>query len=175
MERVTQGMSRREPFAARLHFIPLAIRPVQGAIVRLFRRYFERAPGWVLLTTTGRKSGLPREVLLPCERLRDALFVISTYGSHSNWMRNIRRDPRVTVTCAGWVLDARAEIVDDLDAKRDIVSTQPFFPVAPFGILNVLHRTLLRPIWVPFLRWWVKSRPVIVIRPEGRSVQELGS
>ena len=163
-----QGVTapRPEPIAARLHFIPRAIRPVQAALVRLFRRYFERAPGWVLLTTTGRKSGLPREVLLPCERSRDALIVISTYGWQSNWIRNIRHDARVGVTCAGWVLEARAEVIQDLDAKRDVVSTHPFCPAAPFGVVNLLHRTLLRPIWVPFLRWWVKSRPVIVIRPE---------
>lgn len=160
-----QGVTatRPEPFAARLHVIPRAIRPVQAAIVRLFRRYFEQAPGWVLLTTTGRKSGLRREVLLPCERWRDGLLVISTYGSQSNWIRNIRRDPRVTVTCSGWVVDARAEIVEELDAKRAVVSAHPFFVPAPFEILNLLHRTLLRPLWVPFLRWWVKSRPVVVV------------
>jgi len=153
-----------EPFAARLHFIPRAIRSLQGAIVRLFRRYFERAPGWVLLTTTGRRTGLPREVLLPCERSRDALIVISTYGWRSDWIRNMRRDPRVRVTCAGWVLGAQAEIVEDFAAKRALVSAHPFFPPAPFAILNLLHRTLLRPVWLPFLRWWVKRRPVVVIR-----------
>jgi deazaflavin-dependent oxidoreductase (nitroreductase family) len=164
-----------EPFAARLHVVPRVIRPVQAALVRLFRRYFERAPGWVLLTTTGRKSGLPREVLLPCERSRDAMIVISTYGWRSNWIRNIRRDARVGVTCAGWVLGARAEIVEDLDEKRAVVSTHPFCPAAPFGIVNFLHRTLLRPIWVPFLRWWVKSRPIVVIRPEGVDARGLHS
>lgn len=153
-----------EPFAARLHFIPRGIRPLQGAIVRLFRRYFERAPGWVLLTTTGRRTGLPREVLLPCERWRDGLIVISTYGWRSDWIRNLRRDSRVRITCAGWVLGAEAEIVEDLAAKRALVSAHPFFPPAPFAILNLLHRTLLRPLWLPFLRWWVQSRPVVVIR-----------
>ena len=132
--------------------------------MRLFRRYFERAPGWVLLTTTGRRTGLPREVLLPCERSIDALIVISTYGERSDWIRNIRRDPRVHVTCAGWVLPARAEIVEELEAKRTLVSAHPFFPPAPFAVLNLLHRTLLRPLWLPFLRWWVKRRPVVVIR-----------
>jgi hypothetical protein len=53
----------QEPLAARLHFIPRALRTPQGALVRRFRRYFEQAPGWVLLTTRGRKTGLPREVL----------------------------------------------------------------------------------------------------------------
>ncbi len=157
---------RSEPLAARFHFLPRAIRPLQGAIVRLFRRYFEHAPGWVLLTTTGRTTGLPREVLLPCERSRDALIVISTYGWRSDWMRYIRRDARVRVTCAGWVLSAQADVVEDLEAKLSIVSAHLFFPPAPFAILNWLHRTLLRPLWLPFLRWWVKSRPVVVIRPQ---------
>jgi deazaflavin-dependent oxidoreductase (nitroreductase family) len=155
-----------EPFAARLHFLPRAIRPLQAALVRRFRRYFERAPGWVLLTTTGRRTGRPREVLLPCERTGDALIVISTYGGRSDWVRNLRRDPRVLVTSAGWVLPARAEIVDDLGRKRSIVSAHPFFPAAPLAPLNFLHRTVLRPVWVPFLRWWVRSRPVVLIRPD---------
>lgn len=165
-QRVAPGNARPEPFAARLHFIPRAIRGLQGAIVRLCRRYFERAPGWVLLTTIGRRTGLPREVLLPCERSRDALIVLSTYGWRSDWMRNIRRNPRVQVTCAGWVLRARAEIIEDRAAKRALVSAHPFFVPAPFAVLNFLHRTLLRPLWIPFLRWWVKSRPVVVIRLE---------
>ena len=160
------GVLGPEPFAARLHFIPRAIRPVQTAIVRLFRRYFERAPGWVLLTTTGRKSSLPREVLLPCERSAEALIVISTYGRQSDWIRNIQCDPRVRVTCAGWLLNARAEILDDVEAKRTAISTHVFFPAAPIAILNLLHRTLLRPVWLPFLRRWVTSRPVVIIRPE---------
>lgn len=157
---------RREPFAARLHFIPRAIRPVQTGLVRLFRRYFQQAPGWVLLTTTGRRTGLPREVLLPCERFAEAMFVISTYGRQSDWIRNIARDPRVSVTCAGWVVAARAEIVADIEAKHALVSAHPFFPPAPFVLLNFLHRTLLRPFAVVFLRWWVTPRPVVVIRPD---------
>jgi deazaflavin-dependent oxidoreductase (nitroreductase family) len=157
---------RAEPFAARLHFIPrVVIRPVQSTLVRVFRRYFEQAPGWVLLTTTGRKSGLPREVLLPCERFAGGMIVISTYGTRADWMRNIGRDPNVRVTSAGWVLDARAEVVDDLAAKRALVSAHPFFAPAPFGPINFLHRTLLRPLTVAFLRWWVSNRPVVVIRP----------
>ena len=158
------GGRRAEPFAARLHFVPRSIRPLQAAIVRLLRRYFEHAPGWVLMTTVGRKTGLPREVLLPCERFRDGLIVISTYGSKSDWIRNIRRDPRVYVTCAGWVLHAQAEIVHDLAAKRSLISAHPFFAPAPFAVLNFLHRTVLRPVWLPFLRWWVTRRPVVVIR-----------
>lgn len=159
-------VGERAPFAARLHFVPRLLRRPQGAIVRSFRRYFERAPGWVLLTTRGRKTGLPREVLLPCERFHEGLLIISTYGLRSDWIRNIEREPRVTVSAAGWVLPARAEIVDDLAVKRELVAKHPFFPAMPVIVLNLLHRTALRPLWIPFLRWWVKDRPVVIVRAE---------
>ena len=155
-----------EPVAARLHFLPRVLfRYPQSTLVHLFRRYFEQAPGWVLLTTKGRRTGLPREVLLPCERFPDGLYVISTYGWRSDWMRNLGKDPNVRVTCARWVIAARAEVIEDLASKQSIVSAHPFFPVLPLGLLNFLHRTILRPLAVRFLRWWVRSRPVVVIRP----------
>jgi hypothetical protein len=95
-QRANEAGRLAEPFAARLHFVPRSIRGLQAAVVRLFRQYFERAPGWVPLTTVGRRTGLPREVLLPCERFRDGLIVISTYGWRSDWIRNIGRDPGCT-------------------------------------------------------------------------------
>jgi deazaflavin-dependent oxidoreductase (nitroreductase family) len=155
-----------EPFAARVHAITRVTRVPQGFLVRLFRRYFENAAGWLLLTTVGRRTGLPREVLLPCERFAEGLYVISTYGRRSDWMRNIGRNPRVEVVCGRWRVAARAEIVDDEDAKRALVSAHPFYPPLPLGLVNFVHRTLLRPLTVAFLRWWVQGRPVVVIRPE---------
>src|SRR5215470_1525373 len=129
------GDRRVEPFAARLHVIPrIIIKPVQTALVRMLRRYFEQAPGWVVMTTTGRRTGFPREVLLPCERWAEGMLVISTYGNRSDWMRNIRRNPRVLVTCAGWMVAAEAEIVEELDAKRALVDAHPFCAPAPFGL-----------------------------------------
>jgi hypothetical protein len=55
--------------------------------------------------------------------------------------------------------------VDDLETKRRLVSAHPFFAPAPFEIVNLLHRTLLRPLTIAFLRWWVSNRPVVVVRP----------
>ncbi len=152
-----------EPFAARLYFIPRALRRPQAGVVRLLRRYFEQAPGWVLLITRGRKTGLPREVLLPCGRSVDRIVVISTYGWRSQWILNIRSDPNVRVTCAGWVLPGKAEIVDDPGAKRSVVSATPFFPPAPFVWIHAVLRTILRPLLVLGLRRWVAPRPMVVI------------
>ena len=134
----------------------------------MFRRYFERAPGWVLLTDDGTSTGLPREVL-PCERTADELIVISTYGHRSTGC-NIDRDRRVRVTCAGWGVEA--EVERSLEAKRAIVQAHPFFAPAPFALLNFLHRTVLRPLWVPFLRWWGTD---VRWSSSGRSGDEPGS
>ncbi|HVM98209.1 MAG TPA: nitroreductase family deazaflavin-dependent oxidoreductase [Candidatus Acidoferrales bacterium] len=161
----TSTFERKQPFAARLHFIPRSLRPVQNTLIRLLRRYFEQASGWVLVTTAGRKTGLPREVLLPCERTADELIVISTYEWRSDWIRNMRRNPQVQITAAGWRIAARAEIVEDVERKRAILAAHPFCVPAPFVALNFLTRTLLRPFAVAFLRRWVSNRPIVLIRP----------
>ena len=156
--------SKQRPFAEHLHFIPrVIIHYPQALLVRIFRGYIERAPGWVLLTTKGRKTGLPREVLLPCERFDDCVLVISTYGRRSDWIRNIERQPQVRLTSAGQAVEGRAEIVEAVAARQALLSAHPFFVPFPTHVLNVLHRTVLRPLWVPFLRWWVRLCPVVVI------------
>jgi hypothetical protein len=55
----------REPLAARIHVITHWLSPVHRALIRRLDYYFDRAPGWVVLTTTGRKSGLARSNLDP--------------------------------------------------------------------------------------------------------------
>lgn len=154
-----------EPFATRLHSITLITNRIQRYVIAALRSYFERAPGWVLLTTRGRKTGLAREVLLPCVRFAEGLIVISTYGRQSNWMRNMQHDGAVTVTAGGWVLPARAEIIDDEETKRALVSAHPFFAPLPMFPINTIHVTVLRPLTIAFLRWWVTGRPIVLIRP----------
>jgi len=156
----------REPLAAHIHGITHLLSPVHRELLRVLAYYFERAPGWVVLTTKGRKSGLPREVLLPCERTGEFLYVMSTYGRRANWIRNIERDPRVTVTCGGWRMAGRAEIVDDLERKRAIVSAHPFFAAAPFAVVHAVALTILRPVLIAFLRQWVRPRPIVVVHPQ---------
>lgn len=156
---------RVEPFAARLHFIPRGIRPVQAALINAQRNYFSHAPGWVLLTTTGRRTGLPRETLLPCVRSDKEVYLISTYGWQSDWIRNLRKNPEVKVTCNGRVVPGRAKMIENLDRKTRIVSEHPFFAPAPFELVNAVALSpAMRPLLVAFLRRWVASRPMVVVR-----------
>jgi len=149
-----------------LHFLtPLWRRP-QRAFVALFRLYFDRAPGWVVLTTRGRRTSLPREVLLPCRRIENDVLVLSAYGRRSDWMRNVLKDPRVRVTCNGRERRARAEIIEEAARKRALLWKDPFFLPAPFAILQALSWTLLRPVF--FVLSWpiVASRPLVLMHVE---------
>ena len=57
--------------------------------------------GMVLLETTGAKSGLPRRVPLLATVLEGCLFVGTARGARSQWLRNLRAEPRVRYWLAG--------------------------------------------------------------------------
>jgi deazaflavin-dependent oxidoreductase (nitroreductase family) len=158
-----------EPFFARLHFVVRGLRGVHAWLIGTFRGYFTRAPGWVVLTTRGRKTGLPREVLLPCTRFDGTVLVMSTYGERSDWMKNLRRDSRVQVTWRGRVADARAEVVEDVRRRQALVTAHPFFAPAPFALVHVVALTVLRPFLILFLRVWVRRRPIVLLHAGGSS------
>jgi deazaflavin-dependent oxidoreductase (nitroreductase family) len=152
-----------EPFAAKLHFITRPVSRLNAARIRLARGYYLRSPGWVVLTTIGRRSGLPRQTLLPCGRRDGEIVVVSTYGWRSDWIRNLRKNPRVTVSRDGAEVSGIAEIVEDLERKRRIISENPFV-IPPFAIVRAIAFGPMRGVTTAFLRSWVASRPVIVIR-----------
>ena len=71
------------------------------------------------LTTTGRVSGHPREIEIWFGLLRrrsDAiLYMLSGGGERSNWVRNLLREPAVTVRIERVTRAGRARVVDDPD------------------------------------------------------------
>jgi deazaflavin-dependent oxidoreductase (nitroreductase family) len=153
----------RKPGA--LHFLtPLWRRP-QRAFVAVFRRYFARAPDWLVLTTRGRRTGLPREVLLPCRRVEDGVIVLSAYGHRSDWIRNLLASPRGRITCAGRLRDVRAEVIEERAQKRALLWKDPFLLPMPFAIVQALAWTILRPLYFALAWPIVASRPLVLLRP----------
>ena len=67
------------------------------------------------LTTTGRVSGEPREIEIWFALAGTTVYLLSGGRDRSNWVRNLQRDPAVTVRIAGTTWSGRARIVEDAD------------------------------------------------------------
>jgi deazaflavin-dependent oxidoreductase (nitroreductase family) len=67
----------------------------------------------LLLTTTGRKSGLPRQTRLQYEKGDGAIYVASARGQQADWFRNILASPHVEVQIEGQSLRGLAEPITD--------------------------------------------------------------
>ena len=77
-----------------------------------------RASWWVILETTGRRSG--RAIHTPLARgpLSDAtLWLVSVHGTHANFVKNLVKEPRVRVKHRGRWRQGRAR-VEPLDRER---------------------------------------------------------
>lgn len=78
--------------------------------------------GAVILETTGRKSGLARQVPVLAVR-RGSRVSVSTARSDSQWLANIEADPSVGVWISGRRRDGRARVTRGCLSIVDIVLT----------------------------------------------------
>ena len=65
------------------------------------------------LTTTGRKSGRPHEIEIWFGIQGNSLYLLSGGGGDSDWVRNLRTNPNVTVRIAKHTLIGVARIVSE--------------------------------------------------------------
>jgi len=67
----------------------------------------------LLLTTTGRKSGLPRVTPLQYEEIDGCFYIGSARGTRADWYRNIVADPKVKIRVKARQFEGTAEPVTD--------------------------------------------------------------
>ena len=67
----------------------------------------------LLLTTTGRKSGLPRVTPLQYEEINGYIYIGSARGTKADWYRNIVANPKVNIRVRRRQFDGAAEPVTD--------------------------------------------------------------
>lgn len=67
----------------------------------------------LLLTTTGRKSGLPRVTPLQYEKIGADYYLGAARGLKADWVRNLQSHPRVEFRVGASRLQATAEVVTD--------------------------------------------------------------
>ncbi len=97
------------------------------------------------LTTTGRVSGEPHEIEIWFSLVPETqtLYMLSGGGDRSDWVKNLRRDPEVTVRIAGERLSGHAREARDAEeeelARRLLVEKYETSP----GRLQNWRRTAL--------------------------------
>ena len=69
--------------------------------------------GWALLETTGRKSGLPRRTPVGNGKRGDVFWIVTEHGHHADYVKNIKKDPRVRVKIGRDWYSGTAHILED--------------------------------------------------------------
>ena len=95
------GGWRRAMFKWPVHLWRLGLGPLMGHHM-------------VLITQTGRKSGLPRRTMTELYVIEGQKYAPSGFGRKAQWYRNIEVDPRVTIQSADGVESMLAQrVVED--------------------------------------------------------------
>jgi len=64
------------------------------------------------LTTVGRSTSLPREIEIWFVVWRERLYLFAETGEAANWVKNVRRNPKVGVRIGKRHFDATARVLD---------------------------------------------------------------
>lgn len=75
----------------------------------------------LLLTTRGRKSGLPRVTPLQYEEIDGTIYVASARGEKADWFRNIVADPRVEIRVRSRRFSGIGEPITDTRRVADFI------------------------------------------------------
>ncbi len=76
---------------------------------------------FLYLTTTGRKTSLPRRIEIWFVRVDQRFYILAEHFDRTQWVKNIRANPRVRVRVGDHEVDATARI---LDRERDAEAWQ---------------------------------------------------
>lgn len=77
---------------------------------------------FLYLTTTGRKTGKPREIEIWFVESGGNYYVLAEHFRRAHWVRNIEDDPRVRVRLGDQEFQATARILDE-DVDEDTWQT----------------------------------------------------
>jgi deazaflavin-dependent oxidoreductase (nitroreductase family) len=75
----------------------------------------------MLLTTIGRRSGLPRTTAISFMPVGRGFIVFSGWGVSANWYRNVLANPAVEVQVGRRRLRATASLIDDPERRRALM------------------------------------------------------
>lgn len=80
---------------------------------------------WLLITTTGRKSGKSRQVMVDMvdyDKATDTYYVEAAYGARADWVRNIQVNPDFRAQVGRRKFPARAEFLPPEIAEEKMIA-----------------------------------------------------
>ena len=98
--------------------VTLVQKRVANPVVRTLLERGVRIPGYSLLETTGRKSGLARTTPVGDGLEGSTFWIVSEHGRRSAYVRNIEADPRVRVRVRGRWRSGTAHVLADDDPRE---------------------------------------------------------
>ncbi len=130
----------------------LGLGPVVGKIV-------------LLLTTTGRKSGLPRTTPLQYEEVDGSIIVASAKGVKADWFRNILANPCVSVRCQSRQFQGLAEPVTDPERIADFIELRLKRHPRMVGAILKSDGVPVPPSWEDLVRY-SRALAMVIIHPD---------
>ena len=97
------------------------------------------SPFYLVLTTEGRKSGLPRHTVVNYQKVDGRTYILAIWGPRSNWYQNIVANPHVVAQTIGRPERAVAtRVTDDQELRRvfDHLSL-PLRPIAAWYLRSL--------------------------------------
>ena len=119
----------------------------------------------LLLTTTGRKSGLPRVTPLQYEKIGADYYLGAARGLKADWVRNLQFDPHAEVRVGASRLQATAEVVTDPGRFADFLEVRlQRHPLMVGLIMQKAHGLPRRPSRAQ-LEELAKSEVFVILHP----------
>jgi deazaflavin-dependent oxidoreductase (nitroreductase family) len=92
----------------------------------------KREPAFLHLMTTGRRTGIPREIEIWFTRNGDRYYLVAETGERAQWVMNLRHDPRVRWRVGRTAFDGRARVVDPV-RQRPLAAAVRAWSTAKYG------------------------------------------
>ena len=133
-----------------------------------------KGPDFVLLLTTiGRKSGLPRVTPLQYEEVDGLFYVAAARGQRADWFRNIQANPVVEVRLKNRQFRGMGQPITDPARIADFLQVR--FQRHPY----MLGAMFLAQGWSPrpnraHLEQYAANRAMVIIRPDEQGKDNSG-
>ena len=122
----------------------------------------------LLLTTTGRKSGMKRVTPLQFEKIGSDYYLGAARGLKADWVRNIQSNPQVEIRVGAKRIEGQAEVVTDPNRFADFLEVRLARHPKIVGLIMEKAHGLPRHPSREQLEGLAKEEAVVIVHPMGR-------